>query len=94
MPSKDNDITPAILLDHMRGMEQRLKVDFRKELQGEIHSFDEKLSNRIDQLDDKLTRKIDVLSVQIGNMDERLDHIEVVEIPKLKKAVGKAKEKR
>ena len=60
-----------------------------------IQEVEKKLTTRIDAVDNKLTkrmdvleRKIDFISVQIGNIDKRLDDVEVIQIPKLKKAVG------
>jgi len=86
MPPND-DITLAVLLQHMQGMEQRLM--------NVIQEVEKKLTTRIDAVDNKLTkrmdvleRKIDFISVQIGNIDKRLDDVEVIQIPKLKKAVG------
>lgn len=79
----DADITPAILLQHMQGMEQRLlhRID---DVKIDLTSFKTEVNGRLDKLD----RRISLLSVQIGNLDERLDDLEVVQVPILKKAVG------
>jgi len=76
-------ITSAVLLDHMRGMEGRLIQH--------IDSVKTELSVRIDHLDihmDRLERKVDWINVSITNLDERLTDIEIVQIPKIKKAIG------
>lgn len=94
----DQDITSAILLQHMqamrfdlteqmRRMEQRLQkqiVAVRTDLIGEIKM------NRVEILGVKrdLARVEGNLSMQIGNIDIRLDDLEVVQVPVLKKAVG------
>ncbi len=86
----DQDITPAILLKHimamrgdftaqMQAMEQRIMMKFEK-----IDVRFDEINARLSQLE----RKVELLSVQIGNLDERLDDLEVVQIPMLKKAVG------
>ena len=78
----------------MQGMEQRLIV--------KIDGVEEKLTRRIDNLEvkiDSLEVKVDNLEVKVDrnhaqtmvafdNMDARLDDLEVVQVPKLKKAVG------
>jgi hypothetical protein len=54
-------------------------------------AMDQRLTHRIDGLSTdikRVERKVDIALVQIGNIDERLDHLEVVELPKIRKAVG------
>ncbi|MEI8230228.1 MAG: hypothetical protein WCG83_03740 [Candidatus Peregrinibacteria bacterium] len=71
--SWDNGITPSILLDHMRVMERRLseQVDsFRKEVHAHFNHMD---------------RQINLLFIKSGNFYERLDDIEVVQLPKVRK---------
>ena len=48
----DNDITPAVLLEHMQGMEQRLTENFTKQFQG----LDKKFTKRCDSIDTALQR--------------------------------------
>ena len=87
MPQNDKDITLAMILDHMRNMEQRLlgKIqDVETKLSGRMDGFEKKTNDRFDRIE----RKLDIVVVQISNVDERLDHAQIVEIPKLKKAVG------
>lgn len=87
MSPKDDDITWAIVLQHMQGMEQRLseRIDgTRTELKGDINSLRTELKGDLNRIE----RKVDIALVQIGNLDQRLDDIEVVQVPKLKKAVG------
>lgn len=83
----DQDITLAILLQHMQTMEQRLQKQIlavRTDLTVEIRK------NREEILGVKrdLARVEGNLSMQIGNLDERIDDLEVVQVPMLKKAVG------
>ncbi|MDD3896832.1 MAG: hypothetical protein PHU04_03250 [Candidatus Peribacteraceae bacterium] len=70
------EITLKVLLVHMQHMEQRLtsrinELDVRlsKRIDG-VESLFSVLQNRIDRLDTKF-------STQIGNIDERLDGIEI-----------------
>lgn len=67
----------------MQGMEQRLTAQIdavRMDLKNDIHLLDVRLQT--------VEQKVNVISAQIENMDHRLDDLEVVEVPKLKKAVG------
>ena len=87
MTFRDEDITPAVLLRHMQGMEQRLgaKIEsLRSELKGDIWRVETSLGKRMDGLE----KKVDLISVQIANIDERLDVIEVVQLPMIKKHIG------
>ena len=80
-------ITAQVLLTHMQGMEQRLteKIEgVETRLNGKIDGVETRLEKRIDGVE----RKVDMALIQIGNIDERLDDLEVVQVPKLKKAVG------
>ena len=75
--SHEPDITPGILLTHMRGMEQRLVQRIDK-LEGRIDGMEQGIGNlthRIDRLDINLTR-------QIGAIDRRLDTIEIESLPR------------
>ncbi len=76
MSPKDDDITWAIVLQHMQGMEQRL-----------VERIDG-VEIKVDRLAVKVDQNHAILSTQIANMDARLDDLEVVQVPKLKKAVG------
>jgi flagellar capping protein FliD len=80
-------ITLALVMQHLQHMNQTMIGEF-KGVRGSIAALDRK----IDSVDQKLTRRIDSLhrkfDTQISNMDERLDDLEIVQIPRLKKAVG------
>ena len=76
MSPKDDGITSAIILQHMQAMEQRIMEKFSK------------VDDRFDRLEQKVDRNHVILSTQIANLDERLDDLEVVQVPGLKKAVG------
>ncbi|GEM_PF-699222 len=86
----NQDITPAILLQHMQGMERRIMqhMDARFAQVDSRFSLMDKRFDAIDARLSKLERKVELLSVQIGNLDERLDDLEVVKVPMLQKAVG------
>jgi len=81
MATPSNDITPKILLDHMQGMEHRIMERFLQ-VDGRFIQVDTRL--------DGIDRKLDIITVQTQNIDERLDDIEVVQLPKIRKAVGMA----
>jgi hypothetical protein len=75
-------VTPAVLLDHMRGMEHRLKEDFRRGMKqeiggvrGELKATENRLMVRIDRAERNLTFQIDAV-------DQRLDAIEIENLPK------------
>lgn len=84
MAEQENDgITLQMIFDHMRGMEQRLRREFRDALSG-VKSEMNEMNRRFNSLEGK----VDLLFVQMGNIDERLDDIEVVQLPAIKQAVG------
>ena len=70
----DTDITLRDVITHMQGMEQRLSREIA--------------SVRLDltALEVKVDRGFALIQMQLHNIDERLDDIEVVQIPTLKKA--------
>lgn len=74
----DNDVTLGTIMEHMRGMEQRVTSRIQ-----EVH---EDLSKRMDGLDAKLTGRLDRLernlTAQIDAIDNRLDAMEVEHLPK------------
>jgi len=80
-----DDITLKDILEHMRGMENRLdaKIDALDIKFTEKFDF---LDKKIDHVEEKLTQKIEnaeiKLSTQISNIDERLDTVEIEQLPK------------
>lgn len=94
MDPKDNDITLAMVMNHMQAMEGRLGVkldNVRTELKSDLGDVKGELKSDISRVEanlNRVERKVDLTLVQIGNLDARLDDIEVVQVPKLRKAVG------
>ncbi len=98
--ANNDDITLLTILQHMQAMEQRLtarvdgvdvKVDRLETKVDRLETKVDRLETRVNGLETKLVRveaKVDLALVQIGNIDERLDDVEVVQLPKVKKAVG------
>lgn len=75
-------ITLRTILDHMRAMETRMTTS--------ISSVDQRLQRleqKVDQRMQKLEQKIDLLFVQNENIDERLDDIEVVQLPAIRQKI-------
>ncbi len=73
----EQGITLGTVLQHMQGMERRLSNDIKK--------VRTDLTARIDRMDQRLHRvesKVDLTSVQIQNMDERLDVLDIANLPK------------
>ena len=66
----DQDITPAILLQHMRGMEGRLT----KRMDG--------MDQRMDRVETHVLRLERNLTSQIDAIDKRLDAMEIEFLPK------------
>lgn len=71
----------------MQAMEGRLteKIDtlgatLRSEFNGQFYGVGQRF--------DRLERKTDLILVQIKNLDERVDHIETVELPAIWKRLG------
>lgn len=87
MTKGDSDITLLTVLQHMQSMEQRLieRIDgVRDSLNGRIDGLEVK----VDRLEMKGDRNHVQVIAQLDAIDRRLDEVEVVEIPKLKKMVG------
>lgn len=76
-------ITLAMLLDHMQSMEYRLKQEI-----GSVRSDMAKMGTHLNARIDRVERDIAWIKVSIGNIDKRLDTIEVVQVPRLEKAIG------
>lgn len=74
------DIPLTTILQHMQGMEQRLLATMDKRF-GDVN-------DRLERLEKKVDQNYANLSAQIANIDERLDDLEVVQVPTIKKAVG------
>ncbi len=72
---KQRGVTPAILLEHMRHMEERI-----------MNAMDTRFC-KVDIRFSGLEQQNAQILYQIDNIDKRLDDIEVFQIPKLKKAV-------
>ncbi len=79
----DQDITPAILLQHMQGMEQRLRSEFRTELRTELRTAiaasEERLVERIGA---EVRHSENRVTAQIDAIDRRLDELEIALLPK------------
>ena len=82
-----DDITPKILLEHMQNMQGVLTKAIR-DVREEIRDVRTDLGGRIDRLEKKVDQNHAILSMQISNLDERLDDLEIVQVPTIKKAVG------
>lgn len=97
MPWDDDVITPKLLLEHIQGirndltgrlerLEKRMDVRFDR-----VEKRLDRVEGRLDRVEEQLEgvdRKIDLVSVQNLVCRERLDNIETVQVPMLKKAVG------
>ena len=85
-----DDITMLTILRHMQGMEERLTTRIVKVEQdvGGLKIEVGGLKTEVGGLRTEMVRGFATLSLQIDNLDKRLDDLEVNEMPKLKKAVG------
>ena len=72
MKKKSRTITPAILLDHMRGMETRLQGEMK-----DMGTGMKGLRTEMQAMESRLTRKMDGLEYQIDAVAERLDSVEI-----------------
>ncbi len=75
-------ITLRIVLQHVQAMRQEVTSRFDK-VEGRLNT----MGNDIKRLEWRMDRNHSLLVYQIDNIDKRLDDIEVVQIPKLKKAL-------
>ena len=87
-------ITWRILLQHVQtmgnGLTKRMD-DMENRIMNRFAKVDSRFAHvdsRMDRLENKMDRIHMNLSGQIDAIDQRLDDVEVVQVPKLKKAVG------
>lgn len=83
MSPKAKGVTMKILLDYM----QHVLVGKIEDLRKEMHSRFGLVEKRIDTLEWNEESHFAILSMQVENIDKRLDNLEVVEVPRLKKAL-------
>jgi hypothetical protein len=67
----------------MRGMEQRLMREIGG-IRADLTKVDSRLTSRMDRMENDIAW----IKVSVGNIDKRLDDLEVVQVPKLKRIVG------
>jgi tetrahydromethanopterin S-methyltransferase subunit G len=90
---KDEGITLFMVMDHMQGMEQRLMSKING-VDGKVDNVAGKLDRleaKVDRNHEEAQRNHSLTMVAFDNIDERLDDIEVVQVPAIKKAVGMGK---
>ncbi len=80
-------ITLRTILEHMRAMETRIMRHMDARFVSVCGEFNKGFQS-IDERLERLERKVDLLFVQVGNIDERLDDIEVVQLPQIRQKVG------
>ena len=83
MAAPSSDITPKILLEHMQGMQQALTREIQR-VDGKV----DVLAEKIDANEGRAEQRHAVVIAALDNIDERLDVIEIEELPKIKKTVG------
>ncbi|MDD5055441.1 MAG: hypothetical protein PHZ00_04210 [Candidatus Peribacteraceae bacterium] len=95
--ANNSDITLLTILQYMQAMEERLiariaKVEFEvgglKITIGGLETNVEGLNHEVMNLGERVEKGFAQVSLQIDNMDKRIDDIEVVELPAIKKVVG------
>lgn len=93
MAASHDDITPRMLLEHMQNM-QRVLMDEFGNLKEDVHTLKSDVKTIKEDVktlkNDMQEVKLDIRMIKTGieNMDQRLDDVEVVQLPKIKKAVG------
>jgi archaellum component FlaC len=75
-------ITLRMIFDHVLALGQRMGG-----VEQRLGNVEQQLGN-VEQGVTRLERKVDIISTQISMLDSRLDDIEVVQLPKIRKAVG------
>ncbi len=83
MTNPQNDITLVTVIQHMQGMEQRLT--------GRIDGLEKRfdgLETKVDRNHEEAMRNHTQTMIAIDNIDARLDDLEVVQVPAIKKVVG------
>lgn len=89
MTHSDEPITLKVILDHMHAIKYELKHDIqtlRIELTDKING----VGARVDRLENRLERVALNLSAQIAAIDDRLDKVEIEDLPKRVRKLEKA----
>lgn len=99
MTNPDKDITPAILLQHMQGMEKRINkrfngVDERLEhveerlghVEGRLGHVENRLKN-VEKCIEHVEQDTFILVTRSNPVHQRLDTIEKIQLPKIRKSV-------
>ena len=60
----------------------------KQELKNDVQTMEKRLSGRIDRLEGKVDHNHMMVCVKLENINKRLDDVEVVELPKIRKKVG------
>ncbi len=76
----DADITLRDLLQHMQGMKQELQQEMR-DLRHELRHGMQRLEGRMDRFEGRM----DIMQSGIGEIDQRLDRLEIAFLPIPKK---------
>lgn len=76
-------ITLRVVLQHMENMQRVLLEEMRKGDQTVIRTLNQRM-DRMDQRIDRIERKIHWMSIGIDNIDKRLDHIEIHDLPRIR----------
>ncbi|MBU0766404.1 hypothetical protein KKF55_01290 [Patescibacteria group bacterium] len=99
MQKKDEDITPAVLLDHIQYMQRTLTVEIKKNREEIKKNSEEIKKNRegisknsvsIQNNGERIDRLRVNLTGQLDGIDKRLDEIEIEQIPKRIKVLEEA----
>jgi hypothetical protein len=79
-----SEITSAVLLDHMRGMENRLagRIDALESDVGGIRSDMKNFEKKVDGKFEVVNRKLEIMNIGIDNIDKRLDAVEIENLPR------------
>lgn len=90
MADASNDITLKTVLQHVQMLAQNIFA-MEQRLSTRIDSLEkkmEKLELKVDRNHEQAMRNHAITVVGLKNIDDRLDDLEVVQVPAIKKAVG------
>lgn len=103
----DNDITPKVLLEHIQAMGNGIRQDMKSMEDRIMNTMDGRFTevdrrfDRVDQRFEKIEHRLDFLDAQVflirtqtTDINSRLKHVEIKQLPKIRKSIRRIKQEK